>query len=63
MPRRTGEGTFAQALAANADAARVLAASELATLDSPEAYLGAAEEFRKTLLGDDDGQTPSEAPS
>ena len=26
-----------------------------ATLDSPEAYLGAAEEFRKTLLADDDG--------
>jgi 3-carboxy-cis,cis-muconate cycloisomerase len=50
----SGEDTFAHALAANADAARVLGASELATLDSPEAYLGAAEELRKTLLANDD---------
>jgi 3-carboxy-cis,cis-muconate cycloisomerase len=47
---RAGERTFAQTLASNADAARVLAPADLSILDSPDAYLGAAEEFRRTLL-------------
>jgi 3-carboxy-cis,cis-muconate cycloisomerase len=49
---RAGERTFAQALSANADVERALAPADVATLDSPDAYLGAAEAFRRTLLAD-----------
>jgi 3-carboxy-cis,cis-muconate cycloisomerase len=50
---RGGDHTFAEALAADAEAARALDAADLSSLASPEAYLGAAEQLRRRLLGDD----------
>lgn len=49
--RREGR-TFAQALAAHADVAGAIAPADLASLGTPEAYLGAAEPFRRRLLGE-----------
>ena len=47
----TREGqTLGQALAATQEASRVLAAEDLAGLETPEAYLGAAEVLRQRLL-------------
>jgi 3-carboxy-cis,cis-muconate cycloisomerase len=42
---------LADALAAIPQAAQVLTSSELATLEDPEKYLGAAEQLRRQLLG------------
>ena len=42
--------TFTAAFAAHADVASALSPADLASLASPEAYLGAAEEFRRRLL-------------
>ena len=44
---------FPAAVAANAEAAAVLTPAELASLGSPEAYLGAADELRRRLLGEE----------
>lgn len=48
---RDGHHTFAEALAKDPDAARVIAPASLATFDAPEQYLGAADVFRRRLLG------------
>jgi adenylosuccinate lyase len=45
-------GSFAAALLDNSEAAAALTAEERKTLDSPEAYLGSAEAFRRRLTGD-----------
>jgi len=45
--------TFTAALSANPEAARVLAPADLSNLASPDAYLGAAEQFRRRLLSED----------
>jgi 3-carboxy-cis,cis-muconate cycloisomerase len=50
---RDGQHTFAEALAKDTDAARVIAPGTLATFDAPEEYLGAADVFRRRLLGGD----------
>jgi 3-carboxy-cis,cis-muconate cycloisomerase len=47
--RRDGR-SFASALSATSEAAAVLTADELLTLDQPEDYLGSAERFRRRLL-------------
>lgn len=44
--------SFATALLANRDAFAALSAEERASLESPDAYLGAAEQFRRRLIGD-----------
>ena len=49
--RRDGQ-PFAAALAANADVAAALTPGELSSMESPEAYLGAADELRRRLLGE-----------
>lgn len=49
--RQAGQ-PFATALAANAEAAAALTPGELASMESPEAYLGAADELRRRLLGE-----------
>lgn len=51
---RAGKQTFAQALAANPEVGHVIPPADLAALDVPETYLGAAEEFRRRLLADGD---------
>jgi 3-carboxy-cis,cis-muconate cycloisomerase len=43
--------SFLTALGAIPDVSAALSATELISLDSPEAYLGSAEEFRQRLLG------------
>lgn len=48
---RREPGGFAAALAANADVQAVLAPADLSTLATPDAYLGAAEQFRRHLIG------------
>jgi 3-carboxy-cis,cis-muconate cycloisomerase len=48
--RRDGR-SFAEALAANADVAAALDPGDLASLGTPEAYLGAAEPLRRRLIG------------
>jgi 3-carboxy-cis,cis-muconate cycloisomerase len=50
-----GEGTFFAALLANGDAAAALTPAQKADLDRPEAYLGAADTFRRRLLDDHRG--------
>jgi 3-carboxy-cis,cis-muconate cycloisomerase len=50
-----GGGTFSAALVANGDAAAALTPAQKADLDNPEAYLGAAETFRRRLLDDHRG--------
>ncbi len=45
--------SFARALLANPDAAAALTDDERRTLESPDAYLGAAELFRRRLTGED----------
>ena len=45
-------GTLAEALGAMTEVTAVMSARELADLDAPEDYLGAAEQLRKALLGD-----------
>lgn len=52
--RRGGE-TFAEALAANTEVAAALDPVDLSGLASPDAYLGAAEQLRRKLLGDERG--------
>jgi 3-carboxy-cis,cis-muconate cycloisomerase len=47
---RSGGRQFAEALAADRQAADAIGATDLSTLDSPEAYLGVAEELRRRLL-------------
>jgi 3-carboxy-cis,cis-muconate cycloisomerase len=47
---RSGGRQFAEALAADRQAAEAIGPTELSTLDSPEAYLGVAEELRRRLL-------------
>ena len=44
--------SFARALLANADARAALTDDERASLESPDAYLGAAEQFRRRLTGE-----------
>jgi 3-carboxy-cis,cis-muconate cycloisomerase len=46
----SGQRTFGEALAGNADVIAALDAADLHTLEDPTAYLGAAEAFRRTLL-------------
>jgi 3-carboxy-cis,cis-muconate cycloisomerase len=45
-------GSFAAALAANPEAARILGDHGRKTLESPDEYLGSAEAFRRRLLGE-----------
>jgi 3-carboxy-cis,cis-muconate cycloisomerase len=47
---RRGPGGFVAALRANPDVQAALAPSDLSTLTTPEAYLGAAEQFRRQLI-------------
>ena len=49
--RRERRG-FVDVLAANADVKAALPADVLTTLADPDAYLGAAEQFRSHLIGD-----------
>jgi adenylosuccinate lyase len=42
--------TFVKALGGNAAVAQVLSSSDLAALENPASYLGAAETFRRALL-------------
>ena len=42
-----------EGLAANAEAAALLTAEEIANIDQPEAYLGSTETLRRRLLGED----------
>jgi adenylosuccinate lyase len=46
--------SFAQALLANREASAALTDDERRTLESPDAYLGSAEEFRRRLIGESD---------
>jgi 3-carboxy-cis,cis-muconate cycloisomerase len=43
--------SFAQALLANREASAALTDDERRTLESPDAYLGSAEQFRRRLIG------------
>jgi 3-carboxy-cis,cis-muconate cycloisomerase len=45
-------GTLAEALGAMTEVTAVMSARELASLDAPEEYVGAAEAMRKALLGE-----------
>jgi len=45
-------GTLAEALGAMTEVTTVMSARELASLDAPEEYIGAAETMRKALLGE-----------
>jgi 3-carboxy-cis,cis-muconate cycloisomerase len=44
-------GSFAQALAENAEVVEAMKAADLSSLETPEAYLGVAERLRRRLLG------------
>jgi 3-carboxy-cis,cis-muconate cycloisomerase len=44
--------SFAQTLLANREASAALTDDERKTLESPDAYLGSAEQFRRRLIGD-----------
>lgn len=48
--RRSGRN-FVEILAANADVKNTVAPADLSNLDTPEAYLGAAEQLRRRLIG------------
>ncbi len=48
--RRDGR-SFIDTLAADASVKSAIDPADLSTLDKPEAYLGAAEEFRRRLIG------------
>ena len=51
---RDGQRTFAQALSSHAEAVRAIPPGDLASMESPDAYLGAADEFRRRLLAQGD---------
>jgi hypothetical protein len=50
---RLGHQSFGNALAAGARGNAALARIDLSDLDEPEAYLGAAEQFRRHLIQDE----------
>jgi 3-carboxy-cis,cis-muconate cycloisomerase len=52
---RGGGRSFVDALAEDPQAAEALEPADLASLASPDAYLGVAEQLRRRLLGDDRG--------